>query len=172
MEDETQVTPETLEGNEIQEAEQAIQAEESVEEIKTRLAKAEELAENYKIRAEKAERSKPKQQEKGLSDRDVIYLAKADIHEEDTDEVVAYAHKMGVSVSEAHKFYQPILRERNEFRLTAQATQTKGGRGTNKTTGEDLLQRAERTGEVPTDDAGIYALAQARMDRRNSAKQR
>lgn len=168
MEEETLVTPETSEGTTDTEIAQEIEQEqgESVEEIKARLAKAEELAENYKKRAEKAERNKPKVETKGLADKDVIFLAKADIHQDDVDEVVSYAQKMGVSVAEAHKFYTPILKERAEFRQTAAATQTRGGRGSKPTTGEDLLSKAEKTGEIPNTDEGMAALVQARMARR------
>lgn len=105
-------------------------------------------------------------QTEGLSQKDVIYLAKADIHENDVDEVTKYAQKMGVSVKEAHEFYKPILNERNEERKTAQATQTKGGsRGSSKTSGDDLINQAS-IGKLPESDEDINKLAEARMNRK------
>jgi hypothetical protein len=103
----------------------------------------------------------------GLSTKDVLYLAKADIHAEDVDDVLNYAKKMGVSVSEAHKFYAPILSERAQERKSANAAHTKGGaRGTSKVSGDDLLRKAEQTGEVPDDAEGMQKLFEARQQRR------
>lgn len=110
--------------------------------------------------------SKEKQ---GLSDKDVLYLARAtDIDPEDVDEVVTYAHKMGVSVSEAHKFYKPILSERAEERKTAQATQTRGNRGTAHVSNDELLKRAEKGEELK--DSDLQAIAEARQARKVAAR--
>jgi hypothetical protein len=127
--------------------------------------KAKELADNYKIRAEKAEKGSAKQAE-GLSIGDTLYLAKADIHEEDISDVLTYAQKMGVSVKDAHAFYKPVLKERQEIRQTALATQTGGGnRGTKSASPEVLLRKAE-SGEISEDD--IEKLTEARMAQRTS----
>lgn len=138
------------------------------------LRKRADLADNYKKRAEKAEKeakaSKPKApSQDDLSSRDVLYLAKADIHEDDLQEVLDTAKQKGITMSDAHKYLKPILDVRQQERTTALATQTgRGMRGANKTSGEDLLRKAERTGEVPTDDAGLRALAEARLARKKA----
>lgn len=138
---------------------------ESVEELRAKLVKAEEIAENQKRRAEKAEKkAKETRATEGLATNDVLYLAKTDIDSNDIDDVVEYASKMGVSVKDAHDFYRPILNARAEERRTANATNTGGSaRGTVTVKGEDLLLKAERTGEVPEDTDGMLKLAQARL---------
>jgi len=101
----------------------------------------------------------------GLSINDTLYLAKADIHEEDISDVLTYAQKMGVSVKEAHAFYKPVLKERQEIRQTAIATQKGGGnRGSKTNTGDTLLRKAE-SGEFP-DEADIEKLTEARIAQR------
>lgn len=130
--------------------------------------KNEEIARDQKIRAEKAEelaknaKQTQKQEVEGLSQKDVIYLAKTDIHEDDIDEVVEYAKLKKITVADAHKFYKPILAERDEERKTAQATQTKGGaRTTSKITPEAILEKAVK-GQISDSDDEIALLAEAR----------
>lgn len=132
--------------------------------IKQKAEKNEELANNYKIRAEKAEKgSKEKPEPKsetGLSQKDVIYLAKADIDEQDLDDVIEYANLKKIPVSEAHKFMNPILKERAEERKTAQATVVKtGNRGASKNTPESILADVRSGKEVDPE-----VLAKARME--------
>lgn len=140
------------------------------------LKKRAQLADDYKIRAEKAEKAlkqvakpegRPAPEAGSLSTKDVLYLAKADIHEDDLEEVTKQAKLQGITVSEAHKFLKPILDSRAEERKTALATQTgRTQRGITKTTGEDLLSKAEATGEMPDDDEGMAKLAQARLNKK------
>ncbi len=132
-----------------------------------RLTKAEELANNYKIRAEKAEREpKTTVTPDGLSSKDVLYLAKADIHTDDVDEVLTYAKKMGVSIADAHKFYSPILKEHEAERKSAAATNTKGSaRGSAKDTPQDILEKAEK-GEVLETTSDMQKLFEARINRK------
>lgn len=107
----------------------------------------------------------PETSQDGLSNKDILYLAKADIHEDDIDDVLEMARLKKVSVAEAFKFMQPILDTRAEERKSASATQTRSARSTNKTSGTDLLAKAERTGEVPETDEGMLALFEARRSR-------
>jgi len=131
--------------------------------------KAKELAENYKRRAEKAENS-PKQADKdGLSSKDVIFLAKTNINEEDVEEVTELAKLKKIPVSEAYNYLKPVLDVREEQRKTANATQTKGGRPAVKTTPDELINRANQ-GNLPEDDAGIDALTAAREAQRIGGK--
>ena len=147
----------------------------SEEEI-TELKKKADLADNYKTRAEKAETklkksSKPKEEapkvetpKGGLSDEDLIYVAKSDIHDEDLSEVREYAEKHEVSIREAHKYLKPVLDVKTQERKTAEATQTKGGkRGASNISGEAMLKEASQDNMVPEDDKGIEALVAAEM---------
>jgi len=144
--DSTNETEETVETVEKEETPQV-----DVGVLEKEIATLKAQKEHWKQKAEKKAEA-PVEKTDGLSQKDVIYLAKADIHEDDADDVVNYAQKMGVSVKEAHEHYKPILAERAEERKTAQATQTKGGtRGTTQPTPEALLEKA-RKGEVSEDD--------------------
>lgn len=133
-----------------------------------RTTKAEEVASNQKIRAEKAEAAaKGKVSTGDLSQADILYVAKADIPEEDLPEVADYAKLKGISVKAAHEFLQPVLEDREEKRRTAAATSTgRGGRGASEETGADLLAKAEQTGEVPDTDKGMNELFKARQQRK------
>ena len=137
------------------------------------LAKAKEIAENQRIRAEKAEKEAKekgvKADEQLFTAKDTLALVEAKVSSEDYDEVVRVAKILGKPVVEAlkDKTMLAILSERVEERRTAEATLTgKTQRGVSKTTGEDLLQRAETTGEVPEDEDGMKKLFQARMARK------
>lgn len=155
------------------------QSEESVEELKTRLAKAEQERENQKIRAEKAERAAKAKTEvktevrtevkvEAPSIKDYIALKNANIHEDDVDEVVEYAKFKKVSISEALKssVIKATLAEKQEHRQTAQATNTGKTKGGNSNvSGETLLEKASKTGEVPEDDKAMNAMLDARYKR-------
>lgn len=121
--------------------------------------------EHWRNKAEKSEApvtAKEPEAQTGLSTKDTIYIAKADIHEDDIEEVLELAQLKKVSVKEAHDFMRPILKERQEERKTAQATQVRGGtRGTSKDTHEAILAKADK-GE----DVDAEKLAAARMQRK------
>lgn len=169
---------EIQDGSEVQEttevaAETTETSEMTAEQIADLQKKAEASSQNFE-RAKKAEAElkearaklevKAPSNQDGLSTKDVVYLAKADIHADDVDDVLTYAKKMGVSVSEAHKFFKPILSERAEERKTASASHTKGGaRGNSKVSGEELLRKAETTGEVPETAEGMQSVFEARQ---------
>ncbi|HRF69832.1 MAG TPA: hypothetical protein PKV66_00210 [Candidatus Pelethenecus sp.] len=152
----TEVTEEVIDTVETQE--------ESVEEIKARLAKAEELANNYKIRAEKAEK-KSKTETKptsnsDLSGLDIFALTKANVDSEDVEEVVNWAKYKGVPVSEALKSNElnAILNVRKDMRVTANASNTGASRRqTGKLSDEALLNQA-RSGKMPESEEDLDRL--------------
>lgn len=132
-----------------------------------RTTKAEEVANNQKIRAEKAEaaaKSNSSASQGDLSQTDLLYIAKANIPEEDLAEVIEYSKLKKISVKDAQAFLQPVLDVNAEKRRTAAATHTGGGgRGSSKETGADLLAKAKSTGEVPDTDEGMNELFKARQ---------
>lgn len=148
------------------------EVEESVEEKIARL-EAEKLdldEKNKKLYARLKKEEKPALKQEvsndGLSNKDVLFLAKADVHEDDIDELLEWAKFKKVPVQEAFKLLKSTLDVRNEERRTAQATQIRGGaRGSAKVNGEELLAKAQRTGEVPDTTEGMQALFQARLKR-------
>lgn len=145
--------------------------EETLDDVKSQLAKAQELANNYKIRAEKAERKgkEPEQKqvirkENDLSTMDIIALSKANLEQEDVAEVLEYAKFKGISVQEALKssVVKATIQEKNEMRNTALATNTGGSRrSTGKVSDETLLSNAKK-GIMPESDEDMARLIKAR----------
>jgi len=137
--------------------------------------KAEELANNYKIRAKKAGAEVKKKEtvvpsnESELTPKDIYALMNAKVEEEDIEQVADYAKFKKISIAEALKstVVKSMLEESTEHRITAQATQIRGGtRGVAKVSGDDLLSKAEKTGEVPETDEGMQAIFKAKMARK------
>lgn len=113
--------------------------------------------------------SVPSKQTGDLSQKDVLYLAKADVHEEDLDSVLEWATLKKIPVSQAKTEMQPILDKRTEERRTAAATNTKGGaRGTSEVSGEDLLAQAQRGEEVEMTEENATKIFQARLARKTA----
>jgi len=144
--------------------------EESVDDLKARLAKAEETARNQKIRAEKAEKlAKPQTQAKpdapkvNMSTRDYIALVNAKINEEDITEVEEYARFKNVSIADALKssVVKTLIAEKEEMRKTANAANVNNvRRGASKISDDVLLAKASK-GEMLDD---VDALAKARFE--------
>ena len=131
--------------------------------------KTQELADNYKTRAEKAEKlleNKGGVKEDGLSNTDILYLAKADIHEDDLQDVLDWSKFKKISVKEAHNALKETLKVREEQRRTTAATQTgRGSRSQTNNTGETFLKKAD-AGELPESEQEIQNLAEARIHAR------
>ncbi len=141
-------------------------------------AKADELAKNYKIRAEKAEQelkkaAKPpageeppkKPSEQSLTSEEVLVLVGANItQKEDIAEAVAYARYKNIPLDEALKsnIVKNTLKENEEFRKTAQATNTAVSRkGVSKVSGEDLLDKFKQ-GDIPDKPEDIAKIIEQR----------
>jgi len=122
------------------------------ERIEAEANKNGELASNYKTRAEKAEKA-PKESKapetSGLDTKDVLYISKADIHEDDLDDVLDYAKLKNISIKQAHEFFKPILASRAEQRKTADANNVRPNRSAVKRASPtELLERAKK-GDIP-----------------------
>ena len=141
-------------------------AEESIEEVKARLAKAEELANNYKIRAEKAEKGnkKPPTAPSVTSTKDLLALMEAKVSDEDIEEVEDYAKYKGISISEALKSstVKTLLAERREKRDVANATNTGSARRSPSKQSDDVLISKASKGEMPESSEDIARLIRAR----------
>lgn len=97
-----------------------------------------------------------------LSTKDVLFLAKAQVHEDDIDEVLEWAKFKKVPVAEAYKQLKGVLNGKAEERKVANATNTGGSRrGTAKISDETLLERASK-GELPDDDENLTRLIRLR----------
>ena len=154
---------------------------ETPEELRERLAKAEEVAKNQKVRAEKAEKEnktlKTKPQDSGeeapknnnISRADERALLRADIHEDDEEEVIEFCekHKLSVKDGLAHNKLKAILKVNSDERKVADATNTgKPRRGKSEVSGELLAENFEKTGEIPESDADLDKLLEARLARK------
>lgn len=142
---------------------------EQIAELKDR---AEVSSQNFE-RAKKFEKELKELREKtttkqatDISNADILFLAKADIHEDDMDEVLDFAKVKKLSVKEAHEYLKPILAVREEERKTAIASNTRtSSRGTSKVTAEQVLEIAESTRQFPESDDDMAKLAEARLFR-------
>lgn len=183
---------EAEEGLESADEEQKPQFEEkfaNLNSLKEEFGKSKEISNNQRIRAEKAEEElkklqkeakdkevkpePPKIEEGKLSESDLLYIAKADVHSEDIDELRSIAKTQGKSVKEVHQFgwVKSFLTERQEERKTAEAAATKPrGRGTSAPSGEDLLGKAEKEGIIPDKAEDIDKLAEARLAKKAGKK--
>lgn len=151
MEEETQVDSETLTG----ETETEVTTEESQD--NEELTKAQELAKNQKIRAEKAEKElkdlkakqAPIQEERsGMSDKDLLFLARTDIHEDNLDELKDWAKFKKISMSEAYTQLKPKFDTDAEIRKSAEVTTTGSRRApTGKISDEAFLKKMQS--EIP-----------------------
>lgn len=176
MEDTTQDAPEVLETpeEEIELDLEEDKPEEDVEALKeknrqlyARAKKAEgfEQVDGKWVKKAQAPATEPSQ-DVTLSPKDVIALSK--VHDDDIDQVMEWAKFKGVSIAEALKdqTLSQILNVNEETRKTALATQTgRSGRASSKVSGEDLLRKAEQTGEIPTTEEGMAEIIRAKMAR-------
>lgn len=97
-----------------------------------------------------------------LSQADLIFIAKTDIHQEDITELVEYAKFKNIPLADAFKdgIMQGILAGKAEARKVAEGTNTGGGkRGNAKVSDESLLENA-RKGKMPESDADLSRLTQ------------
>lgn len=140
------------------------EAPETDEEKEALKAKVAELESKNKQLFERTKKVEKKEVPKDISNADILFLAKADIHEDDMDEVLDWAKFKKVSVKEAHAMLKDTLAVRDEQRRTQEATNTGSSRkGTNKIVPADILQKARTTGEVPDSDEAMTALFLARQ---------
>lgn len=134
-------------------------------------AKLKKAYEDQKRRAEIAE-SKVKsvkpvttQTNSTLTVKDGFALAKANVNDEDIDDVLEYANFKKISVADALKssVVKSLLAEKEEFRTSQQAsTSSTTRRATPKITDDTILENA-RQGKLGDSEDEIRALFRARM---------
>lgn len=136
---------------------------------KKRALQAEKLIEKNKKKAKQAPKPSQPSQSDNLSSRDMFALIKADVHEEDFDEVQKAAKLLDKSVAEALKddTVQSILNTRAEYRKTAQATNTKAARPSQKKVSAEELKKQASEGKIPDDKNEAEELFWARRGKNN-----
>jgi hypothetical protein len=139
-------------------------------ELKAKADKADELEKKNRQLYERLKKKEeaPLESSSNLSARDILAIKEANITSEDLAEVEEFARYKKLTLAEALKSptLKNILKDAAEERRTARATEVKSPRGIAKTSGEDILRKAEREGEVPETQDGLRALVEARMARR------
>ena len=106
-----------------------------------------------------------------LSSKDSARLMQAKIPVDDWDSVIEWVKfkrqsnpKYSVKEGLNDVVLKATLGEKAELRKTAEASATgKAKRGSNKTSGEDLLAKAENDNELPESDEDMQKLAKARL---------
>lgn len=126
---------------------------------KKKATEKKEVVENKK---EVKETVTPK--ENGISQTDLYALIRANVAEEDIQEVVDYAKLKNIPVSQALKsnVVKTILSEREEERKTANATNVGKAKSAPSRASEETLLEKARSGELPERDEDIIRLVKAR----------
>lgn len=90
----------------------------------------------------------------GMTQSDIIAIAKSDIHDEDIERVTKFAKMEGISVKDAlgHDDMKAILERRSETRRVASASNTKGSQGSTSTPTGETLAREAASGRMPDPD--------------------
>jgi hypothetical protein len=156
-----------------EEIEEEATAEPSEEEVDVEALKKENETlkaqkEHWREKAAKPKESAPQPVHEGVSLKDSMALINAKVHEDDVDDIIEYAKFKKISISEALKsgVIKATLEEKTEHRATADATNTGKSRGsTGRLTGEALLKKTQKTGEIPESDEELEKLLDARYDK-------
>lgn len=106
-----------------------------------------ELVNGEWIKKPKTEtREEPRQE--GLSDKDLLFLARTDIHEDNLDELKDWARFKKIPLSEAYKQLKPKFDTDAEIRRSAEVTTTGSRRApTGKISDEAFLKKMQE--EIP-----------------------
>lgn len=142
--------------------------EEDVEELKKTIETLKHQKEHWKKKADSVKEQKKSVIKPALelSTLDVIALSRANINDEDIQEVVEYAKFKKISIAEALKssVVKATLLEKEENRKAQEASFTGNSRrGVSKVSDATILDNA-RKGQLPkeNDDEAILRLAKAR----------
>lgn len=106
---------------------------------------------------------KATQTEQSLSIKDSFALAKANVEEDDIEEIADYAKLKKITISEALKtnFVKSLLNEKAEYKKSQEASTTPNvKRATPKITDDVILENA-RKGKLPESEDDIRALFRA-----------
>lgn len=113
------------------------------------------------VRTEKKET-----QTEQLSVKDSYALVKADVHEEDVEDVLEYAKFKKIPVAEALKssVVKSMLAEKDEFRKSQEASTTANTRKAQPKVTPDVILENARKGKLGDSEEEIRALFKARMN--------
>jgi hypothetical protein len=167
--EEETVNPETTENEEVV---LELEDEETPNEDKDKVIETlKAQKEHWKKKAtEKPEpKATPKEQPKaetGLSQTDLFALVKNNVHEDDITDIQDYARMKGLAVKDALKsdFVQSLLRDKEEKRQTAKATNVKPNRSGQQTVSDEtIVNNARSKGEIPESDSDVEKIVKSRL---------
>lgn len=155
--------------NDYEDEDEAVEVEEKEEyserekQLYARLKKTE--AELKEKKDAKTEKKAPAAQANGLSTSDIIALTRANIEDEDIDEVLDYAKYRKISVAEALKsnVVKATLSEKTEERKSAQAVHTTGGRRAGGAVSDERLMSDASKGIMPDSEEDIARIARLKF---------
>ncbi len=106
---------------------------------------------HWKDKATKTREVKTETQSSNLNSKDLFALMKANVSEEDIDDVVEYATFKKIPVSEALKTsaVKAILADKSEFRKTAEVTNTGNSRRNVSKVSDEILLSNMKKGIIP-----------------------
>lgn len=164
MENETEVIAQENDNElvEVEEAEETEVEEETIDQLKKKLATVEAQKEHWREKA-----NKPKEDvvaNGSLASSDLLAVMNAKVHEDDMERVEKFAKMEGTSIKEALKNpeLKAILNLREEQRNTANATNVNNvRRGSTKVSDEQIVANAS-LGKLPEDDDAIARLVAAK----------
>jgi hypothetical protein len=156
-----------VEEQEVIEEIEETEGEESIDDVKAKLDEALKEIDKQK-KAIIKNKKEPPQSPNGLSTADIIALAKADIADEDIDEVLEWAKFKKISVSDALKSssIKATLSEKAEERKSAQAVHTTGGRRAGGTISDERLLADAEKGIMPDSVEDIARIARLKFLKR------
>ena len=165
-------TPE-VELEEVEEVEETEEVESETEEeeidweARAKKAEATIIKAKNKPRAPKEEASAPQTDSKlSIFDQKAIFNADIDT-QEDLDEILDYAQRKGMSVSDALKspVIKATLTESADIRNSAKAVNTGTGRRASGTVTDAQLMANASSGKMPSSDEDIAKLARMRFNK-------
>lgn len=160
------------------EPQEEVEVEAALEEVPEVEEKDEEEEIDWKERALKAEKAIEKAKKKAkeapvkvtgdLTTSDIIALTKANIDDEDVDEVLKYAKYENISVKEAlnTSVLKAILADRKELRTSAQAVNTGTTKRASSQISDERLLADARKGIMPENPDDIARLTLLRLKRK------
>jgi hypothetical protein len=107
-----------------------------------------------------------------ISTTDLYSLVDKKVPQEDVPDIKEYAKMKGMTVTEAlnTSFIKLMLRDKEEQRVTARATNVANGRRSMAKLSDDSLMNKARKGELPEDDDDLARLILARRSQLKSTR--
>ena len=151
--------------NHEQEHDENLEEHDEVEELRKQNKTLEAQKDHWRKKAQTKNDKPEDSTAKGdLSSKDLLSVMRANVHDDDLDEVIEFAKFKGISVSEAmnNDVVKTILSNNTEFRKTANTANTANARKGAQKVSSDTLTANLSKGQVPDTNEESEALFWAR----------